>query len=62
LQLEVIHHVGKRAEHEQQNPDPQIQADWMLLAAFAVRGMAFMRPALDSLVVYRLIHAAPYHK
>jgi hypothetical protein len=34
----------------------------MLLAAFAVRGMALVRLPLDSLVVNRLIHAASYHR
>jgi hypothetical protein len=34
----------------------------MLLPALAVPGMGVVRLPLDSLVVYRLIHAASYHK
>jgi hypothetical protein len=58
MQLEVIDHVRKTAEHEQQQPDPQIDPDGMLLsfAMRRVRGIGAVRS------VNCLIHKRSYQR
>lgn len=35
LQLKIVHHVGKETDDEQQSPDPEIDAERMLLPFLA---------------------------